>query len=92
MPLPISGRLKPKSILKAISMHSAKTIKWVMRLPLYIGVGRKIRIESVNPMKADVYSVEAPSDGKQYPRKNYDSFKYRCVSHILTCGQKTQCV
>ena len=35
-------------------MHSAKTIKWVMRLPLYIGLGRKIRIESVNPMKADI--------------------------------------
>lgn len=69
-------------------MHSAETIEGTMRLPFYIVLCRKIRVKSANSMKADVYSVEATSDGKKDPRKNYDSFKYRCVTHILFCGQK----
>lgn len=87
-----SWSFQAKSILKAISMHSAETIKWTIGLPLYIGLCRKIRVESANPMKTDVDAVEAPSDGKQDPRKNYDSFKYRGVAHILFCCQKIQCV
>jgi len=87
-----SWSFQAKSILKAISMHSAETIEGTMRLPLYIGLCRKIRVKSANPMKTDVDSVEAPSDGKQDPRKNYDSFKYRGVAHVLFRCQETQCV
>lgn len=83
-----SWSFQAKAILKAISMHSAETIKGTMRLPFYIGLCRKIRVKLANSMKADVYSVDAPSDGKQDPRKNYDSFKYRGVTHILFCCQK----
>jgi len=41
-------------------------------------------------MKADVDPVEAPNDGKQDPRKNYDSFKYRGVTHLVVA--KNSCV
>ena len=68
-------------------MHSAKTIKGTIRFPFYIGLGRKIRVEPTNSMKADVDPVEAPSDKKQDPRENYDSFKYCGLTHILFCFQ-----
>lgn len=61
-----------------------------MRLPFYIGFSRKIRVEPTNSMKADVDPVEAPNDGKQDPRKNYDSFKYRGVTHLVVA--KNSCV
>lgn len=69
-----SWSFQAKSILKAISMHSAETIKWTIGLPLYIGLCRKIRVESANAMKANIYSVKASGKRKKNPRKHYDSF------------------